>query len=119
MRRIIVSPETREKLRTVFGVTDKTVSLALNYRSDNKLARKIRMVALQNGGKSTGSEMETIFGSDYLVQRFGSDIEIRVNLTNDVTTLSKNGEVIKELKNTKIPDLMRLQERALLIAQTL
>ncbi len=119
MRRIIVSQETREKLRTVFDVSDKTVSFALNYRSDNELAQKIRMLALQNGGKSTGGDMETFFAENYLVQRFGADVEIRVDLTNDATTLSKRGKVIKELKNTKIEELMRLQQKAQLLSQVL
>lgn len=119
MRRIIVSQETREKLRTVFDVSDKTVSFALNYRSDNELARKIRMHALQNGGKSTGGDMETFFAENYLVQRFGADVEIRVDLTNDATTLTKHGKVIKELKNTKIEELVRLQQKAQLLSQVL
>ena len=41
-QQIIVDSEARKKLQDVFGVTRVTVWKALNFESDNVLARKIR-----------------------------------------------------------------------------
>lgn len=119
MRRIVINSEEREKVRTLFGVTDKTVSMALNYRKDNELARKIRSVALQNGGREVGHTLETSFDINYMVQRFGDKVEIRVDRKNDEATLTKMGEVITTIPNITIEGIFKLQERANILAQTI
>ena len=45
-RQIIIDSDARKKLQEAFGVTRVTVWKALNYESDNELARKIRFRVL-------------------------------------------------------------------------
>lgn len=49
-QQIIVDSEARKKLQDVFGVTRVTVWKALNFESDNELARKIRYTAKKEMG---------------------------------------------------------------------
>lgn len=44
-RQIIIDSDARKRLQEAFGVTRVTVWKALNYESDNELARKIRYTA--------------------------------------------------------------------------
>lgn len=49
-RQIIIDSDARKRLQEVFGVTRVTVWKALNYESDNELARKIRYTAKKEMG---------------------------------------------------------------------
>lgn len=119
MKRIVTDKETRRKLRALIGVSEKTLSQALNYRSDTALARRIRALALQCGGTSTGTEPETVMGRRYVVQRYGESVELRIDLETSSATLSKEGESVTEVSPTRLKDLLRLQERARLLAASL
>ena len=44
-RQIIIDSDARKRLQEAFRVTRVTVWKALNYESDNELARKIRYTA--------------------------------------------------------------------------
>ena len=53
--RIEVTIETRKEITKIFGVTERTVSNALNYagtRGETDLARRIRKYAAQKGGET-------------------------------------------------------------------
>lgn len=119
MRKIVLDKENRTKLRSLFGVSEKTISLALNFRSNTKLSQKIRAVALEYGGKGTGLEIETIFANGYVLQRYGKIVELRINLNTSVTTLLKGDEEVKTIRNPKVKDLLQLQEQAKRIAQSI
>lgn len=47
---ISVPNETKRDLRTIFQCTKEMVWIALNYKSDSDLAKKIRKLALDKGG---------------------------------------------------------------------
>ena len=49
-RQIIIDSDARKRLQEAFGVTRVTVWKALNYESDNELARKIRYTAKKEMG---------------------------------------------------------------------
>ena len=116
MRRILIDKEGRAKLRSLFGVSNKTISFALCYRSHSDLARKIRATALQYGGKATALDVDTIYSKNCVVQRYGENVELRINLDTAVSTLCKAEEEVKVVRNTQIKDLLKLQERANRIA---
>lgn len=50
MEKILVDTEIRRKLENIFGVSRKTVSEALNDRSDSEKCKRIRNMALKLGG---------------------------------------------------------------------
>ena len=83
-RRIEVSTEVRNKIIKTFGVTGKTVSNALNYtgeRGQTDLAKRIRIMALENGGRHMASwpECETIHDANGMMRQIfdnGATIEV-------------------------------------------
>lgn len=48
MKKIIVSKETRQKLKEKHGCSEASVSLALNFRNDSLLSRQIRKEAFES-----------------------------------------------------------------------
>jgi hypothetical protein len=51
MKKYITVPNaTKVELRTIFNCTKETVWMALNYKSDSDLARRIRKMATDKGG---------------------------------------------------------------------
>lgn len=50
-RKIELSTKKRTEIALAFGVTRQCVSQALMYRRNSAQAEKIRMAALENGGK--------------------------------------------------------------------
>lgn len=47
---ISVPNETKRELRTIFHCSKEMVWMALNFKSDSDLAKKIRKLALDKGG---------------------------------------------------------------------
>lgn len=47
---ISVPNETKRELRTIFHCSKEMVWIALNFKSDSDLAKKIRKLALDKGG---------------------------------------------------------------------
>lgn len=117
---IEVAQEVREKIIKVFGVTGKTVSNALNYsggtRSESDLAKRIRKMAMQNGGRRMAywPECETIHdeGTGEMVQTFrnGAKLVIRKD-TGDAVVYYK-GVARQRQENISIRQLYMLQEFA-------
>lgn len=118
-RRIEVSTEVRNKIIKTFGVTGKTVSNALNYtgeRGQTDLAKRIRIMALENGGRHMVSwpECETIHdASGMMHQTFenGSKIEVDKR-TGYACWFDPKGVKRGEQKNITIPQLYVMQELA-------
>lgn len=118
-RRIEVPVEVRSKIMKAFGVTRQTVGNALNYRGErgqSDLAKRIRIMALQNGGRHMASwpECETIhdaFGMMRQVFDNGSKIEVDKS-TGDACWFDPKGVKRGEQKNITIQQLYVMQELA-------
>ena len=118
-RRIEVSSEVRSKIMKTFGVTPQTVGNALTYRGERgqtDLAKRIRIMALENGGRHMVSwpECETIHDANgYMRQIFenGSKIEVDKN-TGDACWFDPKGVKRGEQKNISIQQLYVMQELA-------
>ncbi|MBQ7421324.1 MAG: hypothetical protein IJV27_04190 [Prevotella sp.] len=120
-RRIEVSSDVRRKIEKVFGVTGRTVSNALNYtgeRGQTDLAKRIRVMALENGGRHvvTLPECETIHDerSGQMVQTFlnGAELVIDKN-TGDAKVRDPKGKVRMRRENILVKDIYVLQECAM------
>lgn len=117
MKRIVVSTEVRESLRRAFGVSDKTISLALNYRRDTDLSRKIRTLAIRKGGKIyDAEEMATIHDSGTkMIQTWGDRIRLEADKSTGVVVWYVDGKKRGERSDVSIADLLVLQHRLGLI----
>lgn len=118
-RRIEVSSEVRSKIMKTFGVTRQTVGNALNYRGErgqSDLAKRIRIMALENGGRHMVSwpECETIHDSSGMMRQVfenGSKIEVDKR-TGYACWFDHKGVKRWEQKNITIPQLYVMQELA-------
>lgn len=118
-RRIEVTTEVRRKIEKTFGVTRKTVANALNYTGDRgqtDLAKRIRVMALENGGRHMVSwpECETIHDALGMMRQIfdnGSKIEVDKR-TGDACWFDPKGVKRGEQKNISIQQLYVMQELA-------
>ena len=117
MKRIVVSTEVRESLRRAFGVSDKTISLALNYHRDTDLSRKIRTLAIRKGGKIyDAEEMATIHDSGTkMIQTWGDRIRLEADKSTGAVVWYVDGKKRGERSDVSIADLLVLQHRLGLI----
>lgn len=118
-RRIEVSTEVRKKLIKTFGVTERTVCNALGYsgtRGQTDLAKRIRVMALMNGGRHTVTwpECETIHDANGIMrQTFENGCVIEVDKrTGDAKWFDQKGVIRGEMKDITIPQLHVMQEQA-------
>ena len=97
--KIEVSQSVRQKIVKAFGVSNQTVTNALNYsgegRGQSDLAKKIRKMAMENGGRRMAYmlECETIHDANGMMhQTFdnGSKIEVNKN-TGDACWFDPKG----------------------------
>lgn len=121
MKKIVVSTEVYKHLCAAFSVSRKTVSLALNYKSDTDLSKRIRKHALQKGGDIAGSDvMETCHDTEgVMTHRFGKRVEIAVWKASGNTHLYIDGILKEEYEDISVEQLLDLQQRAKQIAMTL
>lgn len=123
-KQIVVSRETRERLRKVFGVTRVMVWKALNYESDTELARKIRHTALKEmDGEVVGgiTDWDTTFQEveNTMTQTFGDRVKIIVYRDTNRTAVLVDGKVKQEKDGLSVTEFMKLQQEVLRIANEL
>lgn len=118
-RRIELSSAARQKIMKAFRVTGKTVSNALNFAGDRgqtELAKKIRVMAFQNGGRLmvTWPECETIHdASGVMEQTFGNGCVLKVWKNTGEAKLWYREKLIQHIeKDLTIAGLYVLQEQA-------
>lgn len=122
-RQIVIDSDARKKLQDVFGVTRVTVWKALNYESDNELARRIRFVAVKEmGGVEIHGALpgfDTSHDSETMVQTFGPRVKIVVYKKTNRVEVLVDGEVKQEEHGLSISEFMGLQGEVLKMAQSL
>jgi hypothetical protein len=117
-RYIDVTEEAKVRLTRVFGCTPTMVYLALTYRKDTELARKIRHTALRDhGGKPMCHcpECETLHNvtednRHLMVQNFDNGARLEIDKqTGAAVVYNRNGAVIGRRQIVKFPELAELQ----------
>lgn len=113
-KRIIATKATRELIRRAYNVSDAMVSLSLNYKKDNDLARRIRSLALQKGAHELSDlQFDTTFAPDgYMRQMFPNGILLEVNLHTGTASIKEGERVMETYAKPTITDLESIQLRA-------
>lgn len=119
--KIEVSKEVRDKIVKTFGVTPQTVTNALNYsggtRSESDLAKRIRRMAMENGGRRMAywPECETIFDevNGTMVQMFGNGAKLTIDKHTGDAEVEYKGRVMKRDKDISVKMIYVLQEYAM------
>ena len=119
--KIEVSQEVRNEIRKAFGVSNQTVVNALNYsggtRSQSDLAKRIRSMAMNNGGRHMLylPECETIHdeGTGEMIQTFGNGAKLIINKeTGNAMVTYPNGCPYLGYENVIVRQIPALQEIA-------
>lgn len=126
-KQILATSENKAFLAKAFGCTPMTVWRALNFERDNELARKIRHLALQRGGRITGGDeelemdFETIHdtANGRMIQRFGRRVQIVVDRKNAEVTVYVDDEAKEMYSNLTIPEFIKLQGKVYRMAKVL
>lgn len=117
-RFIAVTPDTRQAITKVFGMTSRTIDRALSYAQiagNSPQARRIRVMALERGGipMITAPEVETFHDADgFMRQYFLNGVMLEANKKTGDVRLIKNSVVIAEYKDIKLTELDEIQKRA-------
>lgn len=118
---ITVNKETMAKLMKTFKVNGKSigercVKNALAYRSSNDLARKIRFMAIQNGGVTycVNKESETWFDSDSSMhQGFPNGAELYIDkATGAATIYDRKGRIAHRYPDSQLSRISEMQREA-------
>lgn len=122
-KQVFLDKASKGKLRQIFGCTDVMVWKAITYESNSSLARKIRHVAINElGGELVGDGVIKFFETTHqtaehtMTQTFGERVKIVRSLKTDRTVVMVDGVIKKIEDDLSIPELMKLQQEVLLIA---
>jgi|GluameStandDraft_1065615.scaffolds.fasta_scaffold70942_1 hypothetical protein len=120
-RYIDVTDEAMEKLARAFKCTEHFVYLALTYRKDSELARKLRHTALKEYGGVTMRhcpECETLHnitedGRRLMVQNFDNGVKLEIDKeTGAAVVYDRKGALLSTRRIEGIPELTELQKYA-------
>ena len=124
-RQIIIDSDARKRLQEVFGVTRVTVWKALNYESDNELARKIRYTAkkemggIEINGALPGFETVHDKAGRITTQTFGPRVKIILYWDTNRTAVLVDGEVRRIEDGLTLSEFMSVQGEVYKMAQSL
>ncbi len=123
-KKIYVGKNGKKHLEQVFGCTPQMVWMALNFKSESDLARRIRHTALtQMGGVPNWKpeDVETTHeeSEQTMTQTFGSRVKLVAGFTTGNIRVLVDGEVKREEKDMSIPEFMRLQREVEMMAMSL
>lgn len=116
-RRIQVGPSLKAKLMKHFNVVERTVEIALGYKSvNNDLHKRIRIMALKNGAIPTVTmpECECMHTADgRMEQMFDNGVKLTADLkTGLVTVTDRRGHIVASRTISAITELNAMQEVA-------
>lgn len=103
------------KLMKIFGVGERCIKNALAGRSDNKLAQRIRMAAMENGGVvyRVGADMECFFDHDGVMhQIFPNGAELEIDTHTGCGQIMFKGHRVVGYDNVKVRQIPELQAKA-------
>lgn len=123
-KQIYVDKEGKSHLRKVFDCSEVMVWMALNFKSDSELARKIRHTALaQLNGKPSWpvEKMKTTHeeAEKTMTQAWGERVKLVFDRRDDSTCVLVDGVVTRREEGLSIPAFMALQSEVEQLATSL
>ena len=123
-KKIYVSDKAKTQLCKTFSCSKMMVWLALNFKRESDLARKIRYTALtQFGGVPSWKpeEMETTHEEveKTMTQRYGERVKLVYDRNDGSTSILVDGKVTRKEQDLSIPAFMKLQSEVELMAISL
>lgn len=117
--KIEVSKEVRDNIAKTFGVTGVMVSYALTYnkaRGNSDLAKKIRKMAMENGGRRMAywPECETIHNevNGTMIQVFGNGAVLTIDKHTGDARVDYKGKTMMKREDISVREIYIMQEYA-------
>lgn len=123
-KKIYVSDKAKTQLCKTFSCSKMMVWLALNFKRESDLARKIRYTALtQFGGVPSWKpeEMETTHEEveKTMTQHYGERVKLVYDRNDGSTSILVDGKVTRKEQDLSIPAFMKLQSEVEIMAMSL
>ena len=123
-KKIYVSDKAKTQLCKTFSCSKMMVWLALNFKRESDLARKIRYTALtQFGGVPSWKpeEVETTHEEveKTMTQRYGERVKLVYDRNDGSTSILVDGKVTRKERDLSIPAFMKLQSEVEIMAMSL
>lgn len=123
-KKIYVSDKAKTQLCKTFSCSKMMVWLALNFKRESDLARKIRYTALtQFGGVPSWKpeEVETTHEEvvKTMTQRYGERVKLVYDRNDGSTSILVDGKVTRKEQDLSIPAFMKLQSEVEIMAMSL
>lgn len=123
-KKIYVSDKAKTQLCKIFSCSKMMVWLALNFKRESDLARKIRYTALtQFGGVPSWKpeEMETTHEEveKTMTQRYGERVKLVYDRNDGSTSILVDGKVTRKEQDLSIPAFMKLQSEVEIMTMSL
>lgn len=101
MKQIKVTPDERKSLQDRFQVGGNYMMDVLAFRKDGPTARKIRLAALQMGGRYVDPDFSPNCRTQYLcgkiIQTFAEGVVLSIDRNTGDIVLTKNGDVLEKM----------------------
>jgi hypothetical protein len=106
MKQIKITPEERRRLQERFQVGDSYMIDVLAFRKNGPTAERIRMAALELGGRyvdpNFAPNCQTTYFGGCIYQRFGDDVVLRIDIQSSDIIISHHGEVVDREQNASM-----------------
>jgi hypothetical protein len=121
MKQIKITPEERRRLQERFQVGDSYMIDVLAFRKNGPTAERIRMAALELGGRyvdpNFAPNCQTTYFGGCIYQTFGDDVVLRIEIASSNVTLSHHGEVVEKEENATMTIWNAMANKAQALAQ--
>ena len=103
MRQIKVTPDERRRLQERFNVKESYMLQVLSFTRNGPTAERIRVAALQLGGRYVDPDFAPNCRTQYIggriVQTFADQVVLEIDRETGDIVLSHRGEVVEKLDN--------------------
>lgn len=121
MKQIKITPDERRRLQERFQVGDSYMIDVLAFRKNGPTAERIRMAALELGGRyvdpNFAPNCQTTYFGGCIYQTFGDDVVLRIEIASSNVTLSHHGEVVEKEENATMTIWNSMANKAQALAQ--
>ena len=121
MKQIKITPEERRRLQERFQVGDSYMIDVLAFRKNGPTAERIRMAALEIGGRfvdpNFSPNCQTAYMGGCIIQTFGDDVVLRIEVASSDVTISHHGEVVEKEENATMTIWNAMANKAQALAQ--
>ena len=122
MKQIKVTPNERRRLQERFDVGENYVTQVLSFAKDGPTARRIRLAALEMGGRYVDPEFapncRTTYVNGQIIQIFAEGVELRIEIATGNYTVTHKEKLLAKAENATMNQWQAAAFYAQTVAET-